>query len=457
LGRFHRARGRFPSSQDLLSKRPRYLPSYATLLHHLGVQSLREALEQAALELGVELPPPADHLTVEARQERNREIVRLHREEGLTLEAIGERVQLTRERVRQLLRMAEVPPEETARIRQERTRQDWRCAVCGKEEKRTQAQASARTCGSETCRREFWDEEASTGPRPACSPSHGRWTVRDPRTGKTMRLERHLAQERLGRVLSPLEWVVLKDGDPRNLAPENIEVLTPREVMARRRSRRTWTQGSVLEALRAFHEKYGGLPSRGLCASERAEDADLLLPRPEIIQRHLGVRTWAEAMRIVAGELGISPPLPARRGARAITQDEAIQALRRFVEERGRLPEPAEMPACVRPRYLPSRPALLRALEASGWSEGMRRAAQELGIDAPVPPGGARRRTRRPTHTPESVRAALDRFQAEHGRVPTPRELRIGKRPSYLPSHMTIAKNLGADWRERLAPAARET
>ncbi len=43
-----------------------------------------------------------------------------------------------------------------------------------------------------------------------------------------------MAQELLGRVLDRNEWVTLKDRNPSNLSPENIEIVTPRVAVSRR-------------------------------------------------------------------------------------------------------------------------------------------------------------------------------------------------------------------------------
>lgn len=119
------------------------------------------ALEAVASGKGAPKRGPA------GKVERNREIVRLHVEERLTLTEIAERFALTRERIRQIVRKAGIAPSETQAVLHEGTMVEWACEVCGKEEQRERTDARARTCAGD-CRselmssihRQYTDEEA---------------------------------------------------------------------------------------------------------------------------------------------------------------------------------------------------------------------------------------------------------------------------------------------------------
>ncbi len=74
----------------------------------------------------------------EAKTERNMEVVRLHVEERLTLQSIGDLLGISRERCRQIVRRAGVTLDVTARVRAERWAEQYRdgyvevvCEQCG--------------------------------------------------------------------------------------------------------------------------------------------------------------------------------------------------------------------------------------------------------------------------------------------------------------------------------------
>lgn len=79
--------------------------------------------------------------------ERNKEMARLHTEEGMTFEAIGAEFGISRERARQVIRAQGVSRKDTLTSRLV----DWACAFCGKTEKLTPSQADKRKYCDSKC------------------------------------------------------------------------------------------------------------------------------------------------------------------------------------------------------------------------------------------------------------------------------------------------------------------
>ena len=163
--------------------------------------------------------------------------------DGETMDAIGLDYGITRERVRQIAKKFGVTGEDGRAARMV----EWTCEVCGKSELRNLSRwngakpASAKTCGATECVSVVHRGPRSDGSivlpdgRSAQRNPDGHWwtTPRDRRPNR-VRAERHIAELLLGRRLRRNEWVVLIDGDPDNLDPANIGIVTPKQAMARR-------------------------------------------------------------------------------------------------------------------------------------------------------------------------------------------------------------------------------
>lgn len=180
-------------------------------------------------------------------EDRTEEWVRMHLEEGLSFRAIGRRWGVSGERVRQVVRAAGITPAASNLA----TTRPWTCGGCGEVwrvplgwRKRYHSQA----CMAAARERAREEEPARWH---HARHRDGHWWVTDRQTKRTMRAARYLAQVDLGRELDRNEWVTLRDGDPDNLDPSNILVLTPKQTRAfirehgteaERRARKTRTR-----------------------------------------------------------------------------------------------------------------------------------------------------------------------------------------------------------------------
>lgn len=96
---------------------------------------------------------------------RDEEMVRLHVEERMTLSDIGGRYGVSRERVRQVVRRNDVPPEVTREVTRENMtveEVEWRCEHCGKMSRDKPSIAKRRTYCSKECwgaAKIVWTEE----------------------------------------------------------------------------------------------------------------------------------------------------------------------------------------------------------------------------------------------------------------------------------------------------------
>lgn len=95
------------------------------------------------------IPLPRAGLRPAPRRDAS-EIVRLHVEEGLTMQVIGDRLGITRERVRQLLRREGVTVEQTRAIALRRSLVPKNCERCGKAFVVRRAKKNQKHC-SRTC------------------------------------------------------------------------------------------------------------------------------------------------------------------------------------------------------------------------------------------------------------------------------------------------------------------
>jgi len=186
---------------------------------------------------------------------------------GETFVAIGEDCGISRERVRQLVKRHGVTGEVGAAVRRRRAARDRTkaCDECGAPFVSTAgARYCSRDCGT-TGQRGPQVETSRVGPDGLAMSRHpsGHWVMRSGVRHNVVRVERYMVQQALGRRLNRNEWVRLLDGDPDNLSPQNIALMSPANVQkmrggkfAKGNRKRTPTYTTLAAILRS-----GGIPS----------------------------------------------------------------------------------------------------------------------------------------------------------------------------------------------------
>lgn len=195
-------------------------------------------------------------MTPEERAKRRAEIDRLTRL-GHTFREIGQLFGISRERVRQI---CTVSPEELALILYQRHAVECACKSCGAVFSVSAKKKARKFCSPECRARHCYAEERH--------PDGHMWVrVGGRSTGgqRTMRKERYIAQKLFGRKLRNNEWVSLKDGNPDNLAWDNIQVRTASDVRLDKESRvHAWKypRSKLLDVLRWQALRLGHTPAQ---------------------------------------------------------------------------------------------------------------------------------------------------------------------------------------------------
>jgi hypothetical protein len=156
---------------------------------------------------------------------------------GETMTQIANDYGISRERVRQVVRAVGCTPDQTKESK-------WvtvNCGQCGAPKRLKRGFVSYyQRNGRENffCNKVCAGIARRKGPEQGYSiqmGADGHWWTRDqycpPGKNRMCRLERYIMQEMMGRPLHRNEWVHLKDGDPNNVSPENLEVHTPKQAM----------------------------------------------------------------------------------------------------------------------------------------------------------------------------------------------------------------------------------
>jgi hypothetical protein len=155
---------------------------------------------------------------------------------GRTYGEISEDAGVTRQRVQQIVSRY-ISAEERARIQEDRrvaALVTWECRECHAvltTRARAVSDYCSRLCQRRARERAFEDDPAAFA---WLNPSDGHLWVKTP-DGRSIRCERAIAEIMVGRRLHSTEWVTLRDRDPLNLDPENIEIATPAEITRRSR------------------------------------------------------------------------------------------------------------------------------------------------------------------------------------------------------------------------------
>ena len=142
-----------------------------------------------------------------------------------------------------------------------------------------------------------------------------------------------------------------------------------------RRKAQTWTRRRVLAALRLFYFKHQRLPTIHDLESPEPGLTSWPMPTSHTVRRYLGDVRFPEALTIAAEALRIpadrSLGIPGPDGQRhsRITRASVLAALARFRRDFGHYPSVAELQKAVRPSWIPSRMAILRALGTTSWAE----------------------------------------------------------------------------------------
>jgi hypothetical protein len=339
----------------------------------LGIDPDTPLVDTAGRVVGTAEEGKAAHRAKARLSERDQEIVRLVRDEWLTDVDVAGMFFLSRERVRQILRAAGVGPETSRRNLHEHAKVEWRCSVCGVPEKVLPGELGRSTCGEQSCIQGAMRGGPDGEPARHWNRAQQRWTVRDPETGKSMRLERYLMQQHLGRPLRSDEWVVLKDGDPHNVSLDNIEILSPSEGTARRNrhAKGAWSRRRVIEAYRSIYRAQSRLMPPDEHAPSRMHDYEVVLPGLDEVLRLLDVARWEDAEAILRRELGLDRSTRGR-GRRPLGRGEVIAGLLRFRREHGRMPRTSDFRPRLRPPYLASVETIKRAVGLSAWGDVLR-------------------------------------------------------------------------------------
>jgi hypothetical protein len=227
-------------------------------------------------------------LSPEQRAQRKLDMTYRYVTLGHTLEAIGEDYNVSRERVRQIIGRDLTKALTTARRVRSKVARMRKCEVCGRPFEVPSPTLQRRSCSKE-CFRRLPRRPRDEVPNGYYVEKTGYIMVADRSTGKSrsIRLERYLLQQKLGRPLRSTEWAVWDENG-------ELVIRTPSEVMSKVH-KPVWTREKILEALGRYYREYGDLPT-----SYDAKD-----PHAATIKTRFGYRPWKEIMQEVALELGV--------------------------------------------------------------------------------------------------------------------------------------------------------
>lgn len=171
---------------------------------------------------------------VQQRDTSRDEEIRIGVAAGDTLEAIGKRIGVCRERVRQIANII-IPIEVRKKAARDRVLVMVQCGQCGKEDEVKKWVMLGRKIPWFCCKGHMiqwmaWNHNYSRIKAP-----DGHWWQRNPYSRTNTRVERFIACRRLNRRLARNEWVRLKDGNPDNLSDDNIVIMSAEEVANNRK------------------------------------------------------------------------------------------------------------------------------------------------------------------------------------------------------------------------------